>query len=171
MGPLWSTRMVILTLLFIPATHTRYFKMFLMYFNQICNFFFVLFIVQWNGGKKKLNFSYFDLDLSQCTLECTDTTLLSKVGSDTVIQGKMHRYYVLVCGERNHARCSSKRAWIYLASKMRSERERETNDWGDRTHILPIMNCFWCQDYLHAGLHVNYHIVRLNWMWHFHMII
>ena len=51
--------------------------------------------------------------------------------------------------ERNHAYSSSKRAQICLACKMRSG--RETGDWGDRTHILSIMNRVWRQDSLHTG--------------------
>ena len=51
------------------------------------------------------------------------------------------------------------------------DRGRETGDWENQTHIQTIVNHVWRQDYLHAGVHVNYHIARLTWMWNFGMII
>ena len=76
------------------------------------------------------------------------------------------------CGERNHTRGSSKHAWICLACKMRSGREKRVIGEIELTSSRSwIVFDIVLMSNLYAGVHVNYHIMWLTRMWHFGMII
>ena len=74
------------------------------------------------------------------------------IKKDSRVQFKKKKFMKEKCCERNNAQDSSKYARICLACKIRSEREKRTI--GEIE--FPIKNCVWFQDYLPAGVHVNY---------------
>ena len=59
---------------------------------------------------------------------------------------------------------------ICLACKMRSVGEKRVIGKIKLTSS-PIMNHVWRHDYLHAGSHINYYILRLIRMWRFGIMI